>query len=119
MKRDEIDDYVRKWTAATEVTSKKLLGWIGLWSSTYSNWTRNYGKAYEHDGWIPRDHWREGRHQAIFDERDRKLAEARQRRAEARAAARTKINSNSSLRSKTSYTCSDATEWRQLFIEQC
>lgn len=48
---------MRKWTAATEVTSKQLLAWIGLWSSTYSNWTRSYGKAYEHNGWIPRDHW--------------------------------------------------------------
>jgi transposase InsO family protein len=48
---------VRKWTASTEVTSKQLLTWIGLWSSTYSNWTRSYGKAYEHNGWIPRDHW--------------------------------------------------------------
>ena len=48
---------MRKWTAATEVTSKRLLAWIGLWSSTYSNWTRSYGKAYEHNGWIPRDHW--------------------------------------------------------------
>jgi len=50
-------DYVRQWTDKTEVTSKQLLGWIGLWSSTFSNWTRSYGKAYEHNGWIPRDHW--------------------------------------------------------------
>jgi transposase InsO family protein len=28
-----------------------------VWSSTFSNWTRSYGKAYEHNGWIPRDHW--------------------------------------------------------------
>ena len=48
---------MRKWTQATEVTSKQLLSWIGLWSSTFSNWTRSYGKAYEHNGWIPRDHW--------------------------------------------------------------
>lgn len=48
---------MRKWTAATEVMSKRLLAWIGLWSSTFSNWTRSYGKAYEHNGWIPRDHW--------------------------------------------------------------
>ena len=48
---------MRKWTTATEITSKQLLTWIGLWSSTFSNWTRSYGKAYEHNGWIPRDHW--------------------------------------------------------------
>lgn len=48
---------MRKWTQATEVNSGQLLSWIGLWSSTFSNWTRSYGKAYEHNGWIPRDHW--------------------------------------------------------------
>ena len=48
---------MRQWTTQTEVTSKQLLQWMGLWSSTYSNWTRSYGQAYEHNGWIPRDHW--------------------------------------------------------------
>ena len=50
-------DYVRKWTTRTSVTSEKLLQWIGLWSSTFSSWTRNYGRVYQHNGWIPRDHW--------------------------------------------------------------
>ena len=31
--------------------------WIGVWSATYANWKKSYGKAYEHNGWIPRDHW--------------------------------------------------------------
>ena len=31
--------------------------WIGVWSATYANWKISYGKAYEHNGWIPRDHW--------------------------------------------------------------
>ncbi len=56
----------------------------------------------------------EGRQQAIFDERDRKLAEARQRRAETRAAARNKANSNSSPPPDTSYTDSDVAEDRAL-----
>ncbi|QDV25819.1 integrase core domain-containing protein [Aureliella helgolandensis] len=50
-------DFVRKWTAATDVTSKQLLTWVGLWSSTFSNWSRSYGRTYEHNGWVPRDHW--------------------------------------------------------------
>jgi hypothetical protein len=56
----------------------------------------------------------EGRQQAIFDERDRKLAEARQRRAETRAAARNKANSNSSPPPDTSYTDRDVAEDRAL-----
>lgn len=48
---------MRKWTEKTEVNQSRILGWIGLWSSTFSNWTRSYGRVYEHNGWIPRDHW--------------------------------------------------------------
>lgn len=36
-----------------------MLTWLGIWSSTFCGWKRNYGKAYEHNGWIPRDHWLE------------------------------------------------------------
>lgn len=56
----------------------------------------------------------EGRQQAIFDDRDRKLAEARQRRAETRAAARNKASSSSSPPPDTSYTHSDVAEDRAL-----
>lgn len=50
-------DYVRTWAEKTEVTQTQILNWLGLGSSTFSNWTHSYGKAYEHNGWIPRDHW--------------------------------------------------------------
>ena len=56
----------------------------------------------------------EGRQQAIFDERDRKLTEARERRAQARAAAREKAASNSSPPPNASYTNSDVAEDRAL-----
>ena len=55
--RDEVVDYVRKWAAKTEITYAEIRKWIGIWSSTYCSWTRNYGRVYEHNGWIPRDHW--------------------------------------------------------------
>ncbi len=55
--RDEIVDYVNKWTQKTDVTSAQMLNWIGLWSSTFCGWKRSYGRAWEHNGWIPRDHW--------------------------------------------------------------
>jgi putative transposase len=52
-------DYVARWTAKTEVSQGQLLGWAGLWSSTFCKWKRYYGKAFEHNAWIPRDHWLE------------------------------------------------------------
>jgi transposase InsO family protein len=36
-----------------------LLRWAGIWSSTFSKWKQCYGKEFEHNGWIPRDHWLE------------------------------------------------------------
>ena len=55
--RDQVVDYVRKWSEKTEVTGGQIQKWIGIWSSTYHSWTKNYGRAFEHNGWIPRDHW--------------------------------------------------------------
>lgn len=52
-------DYVQKWSEKTEISQTQILTWVGVWSSTFSNWKRCYGKAFEHNGWIPRDHWLE------------------------------------------------------------
>jgi hypothetical protein len=56
----------------------------------------------------------EGRQQAIFDERDRKLEQARERRALNRAEARKNALSDSSKPENPSYTNSDAAEDRAL-----
>lgn len=50
-------DYVRGWAEKTEITRTRILAWLGLGSTTFSKWSRRYGKAYEHNGWVPRDHW--------------------------------------------------------------
>lgn len=52
-------DYVNHWTDRTETSKKQLLRHIGLYESTFYQWVRSYGKAYEHNGAIPRDHWLE------------------------------------------------------------
>ena len=36
---------------------RDILGWSEIHSSTFNKWTRCYGKAYEHNGKVPRDHW--------------------------------------------------------------
>jgi transposase InsO family protein len=57
--RDEIVDYVRRWSDRTEIPAKRLVHWIGLGMSKYHDWQQRYGQANEHNGLVPRDHWLE------------------------------------------------------------
>jgi putative transposase len=55
--RDQVVDTLRSWAEKTEVPLGSLLAWAEIHSSTFNKWTRCYGKAYEHNGKVPRDHW--------------------------------------------------------------
>jgi putative transposase len=45
-----------------------FLLWIGIGTSKWHSWKERYGKANEHNAWIPRDHWLEDEEkQAIID----------------------------------------------------
>ena len=57
--RDEIVDYIRYWAGRTELKLTLLIAWIGMFNSKFYRWLERYGKANEHNGWIPRDHWLE------------------------------------------------------------
>ena len=48
---------MRAWSVKAGLTAGRLLRWIGLAPSTYHTWKERYGKANEHNGAIPRDHW--------------------------------------------------------------
>jgi transposase InsO family protein len=52
-------DYITYWKDRAEIPAKQLLTWLELGSSTYHSWKNRYGKANEHNGKIPRDHWLE------------------------------------------------------------
>ena len=52
-------DYVAYWTDRTEVPARRLLAWLELGTSKFHAWKDRYGKANEHNGQIPRDHWLE------------------------------------------------------------
>jgi transposase InsO family protein len=70
--RDEIVDYVHRWTERTELPANRLLGWLGLGTSTFHDWKKRYGKVNEHNGQVPRDSWLEDwEKQAILDFHDR------------------------------------------------
>lgn len=55
--RDEVVDFVQKWSEKTETAAGKLVGGLGIARSKYHDWTGRYGKVNEHNGLVPRDHW--------------------------------------------------------------
>jgi putative transposase len=52
-------DFVNRWSGKTGIAVLSLLLWLGLASSKWHDWKKRYGKANEHNAWIPRDHWLE------------------------------------------------------------
>ncbi len=52
-------DYVHHWKGRAEIPTKQILHWMGVPEGTFYKWRGRYGKANEHNGWIPRDHWLE------------------------------------------------------------
>jgi transposase InsO family protein len=48
---------VARWSDRTELPAKSFTGWLGLGASKFFSWKRRYGKANEHNGQVPRDHW--------------------------------------------------------------
>ncbi len=57
--RDQIVDFVRRWSEKTEISVGRFIGWLGIAASKFYNWRERYGKVNEHNGWIPRDFWLE------------------------------------------------------------
>jgi len=57
--RDQVVDYVRHWSDRTELSTQWMLSRIELSPRKYHRWRERYGKANEHNGLVPRDHWLE------------------------------------------------------------
>jgi len=65
-------DYIGYWTERAETPQKQLLGWLELRPSKFHQWKERYGKANEHNGPVPRDHWLEDwEKEAILEYHDR------------------------------------------------
>jgi putative transposase len=61
-------DFVKGWSDKTGITIACFLLWLGIATSKWHAWKDRYGKANEHNAWIPRDHWLEPQEeQAIID----------------------------------------------------
>jgi putative transposase len=66
--RDEIVDFMNRWSARTEIAISRMTVWLGVGSSKFYNWRSRYGKVNEHNAWVPRDHWlQEWEKRAILD----------------------------------------------------
>ena len=66
--RDEVVDYIDKWTVRAEIAAKQLLAWMGLPTSKFHLWRKHYGSPHAHNSHIPRDGWLDAwEKQAIVD----------------------------------------------------
>jgi transposase InsO family protein len=52
-------DFIRYWSGRTEISTLRMVSWAGLSRSKFYHWQDRYGKANEHNGLVPRDHWLE------------------------------------------------------------
>jgi putative transposase len=57
--RDEVVDYVRRWSGRAQLPAKQLVRWIGVGMSKFYDWTKRYGQVNESNRLVPRDHWLE------------------------------------------------------------
>jgi transposase InsO family protein len=62
-------DFIQHWSRPrTAVRALQIVDWLGLARSKFYDWRERYGKANEHNGQVPRDHWLEDwERRAIID----------------------------------------------------
>ena len=57
--RDQVIDFVRRWSDAAGFATGQFIRWLGVGSSKFYDWRARYGRVNEHNGWVPRDFWLE------------------------------------------------------------
>jgi hypothetical protein len=57
--RDQIVDFVRRWSEKTEISAGRFIEWLDITASKFYDWRERYGKVKEHNGWVPLDLWLE------------------------------------------------------------
>ena len=66
--RDQIVDFMRRWSEKTEIPAGRFIAWLGIAPSKFYSWRGRYGCVNEHNAWVPRDFWlQEWEKQAILD----------------------------------------------------
>ncbi len=63
---------MRQYAELTDLPQARLIAWLGVGRSKFFDWIQRFGKANEHNAWVPRDHWLTGpEKRAIIDFRSR------------------------------------------------
>lgn len=57
--RDMVVDFIDAWSAKTEIPQASFIRWVGVSRGKFFDWKQRYGRANEHNGKVPRDHWLE------------------------------------------------------------
>jgi len=57
--RDEVVDFVRRWSERSEIAVSRFLTWLGVGRSKFYDWRQRFGRVNEHNRWVPRDFWLE------------------------------------------------------------
>lgn len=57
---------MRAWSGKTELAVERFIAWLEVPRGKFFDWQKRYGKANEHNGLVPRDHW-------LLDEEKRKI----------------------------------------------
>ena len=57
--RDQVIDFVRRWSEETGIAAARFITWLGVAASKFYHWRQRYGRVNEHNSWIPRDFWLE------------------------------------------------------------
>lgn len=57
--RDQIVDYVRRYSKLAEIPIARLVAWLGIAPSKFHDWQTRYGRANAHNARMPRDGWLE------------------------------------------------------------
>ena len=52
--RDQIVDFVRRWSEKTGIAAGRFIGWLDGAASKFYDWRESYGKVNEHNGRVPR-----------------------------------------------------------------
>jgi putative transposase len=53
--RDQVVDFVRRWSEETEIVVGRYIHWLGVTASKFYDWRERCGLVNEHNGWVPRD----------------------------------------------------------------
>ena len=51
--RDQVVDFVRRWSEKTEIGAGRFVRWLGVRASKFYDWRERYGRVNEHNVGFP------------------------------------------------------------------